>query len=83
MSDLKPCPHCGGEAKLDEHCGKYVVFCTSEKCSWRNTEAEAIEAWNTRAETPHACECCPQINNVDSFIYHLLQADNRERKVAE
>ena len=45
---LLPCPFCGGEAKLDEHCEKYVVFCTSEKCSWHDTEAEAIEAWNTR-----------------------------------
>ena len=47
---LLPCPICGGEAKLDEHCKKYVVFCTSEKCSWHDTEAEAIEAWNTRYE---------------------------------
>lgn len=47
---LLPCPICGGEAKLDEHCDKYVVFCTSEKCSWHDTEAEAVEAWNTRHE---------------------------------
>lgn len=51
---LLPCPFCGGEAELDEYCGKYVVFCTNEKCNWHNTEAEAIEAWNTRHE--RTCE---------------------------
>lgn len=54
MSELKSCPFCGGEAELDEYCGRYVVFCKSEKCSWRDTEAKAIEAWNTRHE--RTCE---------------------------
>ena len=47
---LLPCPFCGGEAELDEYCGKYVVFCKNASCSWRKTKAEAIEAWNTRHE---------------------------------
>jgi hypothetical protein len=45
---LLPCPFCGGEAKLDEYCGRYNVFCTSEQCGWHDTAAEAIEAWNKR-----------------------------------
>ena len=45
---LLPCPFCGSEAKLDEYCGRYSVFCPSEQCGWHNTEAEAIEAWNRR-----------------------------------
>ena len=70
MSELKPCPFCGGEAELDEYCGKYVVFCKNASCSWRKTKAEAIEAWNARYE--RTCETCEQTNNPDSFITHLL-----------
>lgn len=65
MSELKPCPFCGGEAELDEYCGKYVVFCKNASCSWRKTKAEAIEAWNTRHERTcevtygeHGCPYC-------------------------
>ena len=51
---LKPCPFCGGEAsKRLFYGGRYGVYC--DECSSRvgglcDTEAEAIEAWNTRAE---------------------------------
>ena len=55
MSDLKPCPFCGGEAQtycvdmwwVSHACdclGKYVG--TKE----HQTETEAIAAWNARAE---------------------------------
>ena len=57
---LKPCPFCGGEARLtystDNHHQPYVT-CDTPKCpgcngyQWHyHTEAEAIEAWNRRAE---------------------------------
>lgn len=60
MSDLKPCPFCGGEARLtysmDNHHHPYVT-CDTPRCPGRNTyqwhyhtEAEAIEAWNKRAK---------------------------------
>ena len=60
MSDLKPCPFCGEEARLtystDNHRKPYVT-CDTPKCpgcntyQWHyHTEAEAIEAWNRRAE---------------------------------
>jgi Lar family restriction alleviation protein len=67
MSELKPCPFCGGEAKLIrthpnpaiDWGGRYgttvwEVYCSNTDCpceagtGWKNTEAEAIEAWNTR-----------------------------------
>lgn len=54
MTELKPCPFCGGEAQA-ELCGKgifahWVVIC--DKCGANiqdnNTEYEATEAWNKR-----------------------------------
>lgn len=73
MSELKPCPFCGGEAKTvladtyphrgmlhswfvactDSECGCELGFYGMDEngtCGTYETEAEAIEAWNTRAE---------------------------------
>lgn len=55
MDKLKPCPFCGGEAET-ELCGKGIYSYWSVWCNCGvllqdyKTEAEAIEAWNTRAE---------------------------------
>lgn len=60
MTELKPCPFCGGEdLEIDHaptydvrHPDVYEVHCV--ECGGRGgegwTEAEAIAAWNTRAE---------------------------------
>jgi Lar family restriction alleviation protein len=61
MAELKPCPFCGGEAKVYDHFriarGKtwnyFRVGC--EECGLRfpkfsEVKEEAIEAWNRRAE---------------------------------
>ena len=49
MTELKPCPFCGGEAKLSSN-GKEVVCLGCEALGpFCDTEAEAIEAWNRRA----------------------------------
>ena len=57
MTELKKCPFCGSEARLNTCSGKYFVECTHEtwcevlpKTWLYNTEKEAIEAWNRRAE---------------------------------
>lgn len=61
MAELKPCPFCGSN-QLDifyydpfdgyqGNCGSYVILCP--RCRARvkyETKAEAIEAWNRRAE---------------------------------
>lgn len=51
--DLKPCPFCGGKARMSAwvKVGEYSAYCT--KCGatagdYRATEAEAVEAWNRR-----------------------------------
>ena len=53
-NELKPCPFCGGEAKLFTARGKcnQIVRCLACNVSpgYRQTKKEAIEAWNTRAE---------------------------------
>lgn len=53
MTELKPCPFCGGEAELNLLLGNYCVTCKS--CMGAifpaagMTEEEAIELWNRRA----------------------------------
>lgn len=62
MTELKPCPFCGGKARFNEFeaSGKYMcaVVCDTKGCRvnvcntlhvW-NTKEEAIEAWNRRTE---------------------------------
>lgn len=54
---LKPCPFCGGKARLKTIGDGYFVDCALEKgfcavipCTWDYETAEvAIEAWNRRA----------------------------------
>ena len=56
MSELLPCPFCGGEAEVltaESMNGGYLFGAMCNDCLSRgdvyDTEAEAVEAWNTRA----------------------------------
>lgn len=59
MTELKPCPFCGGEKAIrlwrDESENLYTVACDFTKggcgvsCGYYEHEEEAIQAWNTRA----------------------------------
>ena len=79
-TELLPCPFCGGEAVLlepDESSTFYRVGCNCAHCIGANavwhaqtSEAEAIAAWNARAERtcelsdngtwgyPYVCSAC-------------------------
>ena len=65
MNELKPCPFCGGEAKvikdgtLTDQSVIYSALCTCcrTQCYWFETKEETIEAWNTRAE--RTCNMVP------------------------
>ena len=55
--ELKPCPFCGGKARLVSVSERYTVGCTIMRCrgNWLTardyyTKDEAAEAWNTRVE---------------------------------
>lgn len=56
MTKLKPCPFCGGKAKvhkLDEHSHKVGCSnskCQAERCQWYRNMYSAIRAWNRRAK---------------------------------
>lgn len=56
-NELLPCPFCGGEAEIltaESMNGGYLFGIMCNDCRSRgdvyDTEAEAVDAWNTRAE---------------------------------
>lgn len=61
MTELKSCPFCGGEAVLKKASLRDVAYvrCNNNQCALfcgtigKNTEEEAIKAWNTRANPWH------------------------------
>lgn len=57
MTELKPCPFCGGKGEIlkSHNCEErpYLVICSNDECKasvgiFSNTKEEAIETWNRR-----------------------------------
>jgi RNA polymerase subunit RPABC4/transcription elongation factor Spt4 len=73
MSELKPCPFCGGEdsvMKLTSEDGFTSIGCLNDHSFFGimvqgNTEAEAIEAWNTRHE--RTCRMTRVMERYDAY----------------
>lgn len=66
IPSLLPCPFCGGEAAVFTYNNEeYDVKCRNPYClaksSRWDTEAEAVEAWNTRAK--RTCKKLPQLTD--------------------
>ena len=65
MSELLPCPFCGGEANTWD--GVYMWYVVCKECGAAGspclTEAEAIEAWNSRAE-----RTCHVVKNSRKYV---------------
>lgn len=59
---LKPCPFCGGKGKVWTGQFGHYFYGECENCGVEtakyDTKAEAIIAWNTRAEQPRKCKDC-------------------------
>ena len=79
--NINPCPFCGCDARLtystDNHRQPYVT-CDTPRCpgcntyQWHyHTKAEAIEAWNRRAErTVKVIEHDASVTDTDGYKYH-------------
>lgn len=84
MTELLPCPFCGGEARLSKDAfGNTIlewVYCMScgAQCGNGYTEAEAIAAWNTRAERVGERKT---INKTGDFVTHDSRAERTCRIV--
>lgn len=77
MSELLPCPFCGGEADVidyDDECwvAHQCANGTAVETDSYETVNEAIAAWNTRAERVGERKT---INKTDDFVTHDSRAE--------
>lgn len=75
MTDLLPCPFCGGNAEISKDTiGWYFVRCKTHLCYGENAvmrfinEEQAAIAWNTRAE--RTCH-----NLLGAGVFHCSECD--------
>lgn len=83
MSELLPCPFCGGEAHIKEvvsACEKlYTVGCSDSECigyeTWllKPTVDEAVAAWNRRAE--RTCLAKPYEVDGETGFYDCIECE--------
>jgi Lar family restriction alleviation protein len=84
-AELKPCPFCGVEASEFKDRGHSTAYsvgcfncdCTIEANTWADTKAEAIAAWNTRADLSQAAIAAKNAQIID-LIEALRKRSNGE-----
>lgn len=68
MKELKPCPFCGGEAKLTKgitYLDNYVTCCECfSRTKTYNTKESAIKSWNKRNAWIPCSEKLPEYNEL-------------------
>lgn len=81
---LKPCPFCGGKAYTDGERHWWSVVCDSCKCRLGDpneefeTEAVAIETWNTRAKEQAITDENASLKETIQVIAYLLNGEKSE-----
>lgn len=94
MSELLPCPFCGGEAQVQHQSRElygdvvdwYGVYCKKQFCGYvsgQSTEAEAIAAWNSRAKPPCGGGYCPLCGAAERTCRNLDKHHNIMFKCSE
>lgn len=65
MSELKPCPFCGGEAKIGD-ASVYCNDCPAIVWAWPYEDIEsAITTWNRRAQQPNKPLALEKLKQMD------------------
>jgi len=76
MSELKPCPFCGGEAYMITHrfyqlsntYGVECLDCHAQTYQLYATEQKAQEAWNRREKTYRKCGDCADFEKCKKYV---------------
>lgn len=85
QAELLPCPFCGGSKILvsqtiDQAAPNWYATCHRTTCAftgYSSTEAEAVEAWNTRHRTQALADAAAEAEPVGYIIAEML---NRRRE---
>jgi Lar family restriction alleviation protein len=73
VTELKPCPFCGAAATIQgNRGGGGYVFCSNNECPAQpqietETEADAVAAWNTRADEARIAEDEKQLSLLRTY----------------